>query len=185
MPSDADYAVMAAARSGKPIFYDDSGEVDVWATAHSAEKTVYLAGPINGCTDDEANGWRQGFIDRHNYRCWDCQRQSGQFHQAICTVGEGYIRRVEFLDPMRRDYRGKEDESVDEIVELDIKDIDECDVFLAYCWQVSWGTAMEIFYAYNAGKWVIVVIPEGQRISPWLRYHSHQIFSTLDEVNLP
>lgn len=25
--------------------------------------TVYLGGPINGCTDSEANGWRQGFMD--------------------------------------------------------------------------------------------------------------------------
>lgn len=115
--------------------------------------TLYLAGPINGCTDDEANGWRQGFMDSL----------------------PGY----KFLDPMVRDYRGKEDESVNEIVEGDKSDIEACDVFLAYCWQVSWGTAMEILYAHQVGKRVVLVIPEGARISPWLRYHSHAIYSTL------
>lgn len=114
---------------------------------------VYLAGPINGCNDDEANGWRQGFMAR--------------------------LPHLEFRDPMVRDYRGREDECVAEIVQGDIADIDECDTFLAYCWQVSWGTAMEIFYAYRAGKRVILVVPEGARVSPWLRYHSHYIVSNL------
>jgi len=118
--------------------------------------TVYLAGPINGCSDEGASGWRDAFMaDRPH---------------------------LEFLDPMRRDYRGREDESVNEIVEGDIADIYACDVFLANCWQVSWGTAMEIFFAHDIGKKVILVIPEGTRISPWLRYHSDEIHNTLDTV---
>lgn len=124
--------------------------------------TVYLAGPINGCTDAEAHGWRQGFIE-------------------MCS-DPNYGPPYRFLDPMRRDYRGKEDESVEEIVHGDIADIDACDVFLGYCWQVSWGTAMEIFYAHRAGKRVVLVVPEGTRISPWLRYHSTVIASTLGEA---
>jgi hypothetical protein len=115
--------------------------------------TIYLAGPINGCIDDEAHGWRQGFMDSLS----------------------GY----KFLDPMVRDYRGREDECVPEIVEGDKADIEACDVFLAYCWQVSWGTAMEIFYAHQLGRRVVLVVPEGARISPWLRYHSHAIYKTL------
>lgn len=124
--------------------------------------TVYLAGPINGCTDDEANGWRQGFMES--------------------------LPGFDFLDPMRRDYRGREDECVDEIVEGDKQDIDNCDVFLAYCWQVSWGTAMEIYYAWRGegrrlpGPRIVLVIPEGQRISPWLRYHSDVIVPTLAQA---
>lgn len=114
---------------------------------------VYLAGPINGCTDEEAHGWRDGFM--------------------------ASLPDLKFLDPMVRDYRGREDESVNEIVESDIEDINECDVFLAYCWQISWGTGMEVFYAYRTGKRVILVVPEGERISPWLRYHSHDIVPTL------
>ena len=123
--------------------------------------TIYLAGPINGCTDDEASGWRKKFME---------MLPNGKY---------------KFLDPMRRDFRGKEDESVDEIVWGDLADIDNSDVFLAYCWQPSWGTAMEIHYAYAQTEHplsVVLVVPEGSRISPWLRYHSDHIVSTLEDA---
>jgi nucleoside 2-deoxyribosyltransferase len=119
--------------------------------------TVYLAGPINGCNDEEANGWRQNFMQH-------------------------FPMSVEFLDPMVRDYRGREDDCYEEIVHLDLLDIEKCNVFLAYCWQASWGTAMEIRLAYELGCTVVVVVPEGERISPWLRYHADTIVTTLTEA---
>lgn len=121
--------------------------------------TIYLGGPINGTTDEEASGWRDQFIKE---------------------MGDHFT----FKDPMVRDYRGREDECVDEIVELDKQDIEESDVFLAYCWQVSWGTAMEIYYAWLCVnvRVSILVVPEGMRISPWLRYHSSYIVSSLKEA---
>jgi nucleoside 2-deoxyribosyltransferase len=115
--------------------------------------TIYLAGPINGCNDTEANGWRRDFMDN--------------------------LAGFSFLDPMVRDYRGREDECVSEIVEGDMADIDAADVFLAYCWQVSWGTAMEILYAHSVDKPVLLVCPPGTRVSPWLRYHSTAIVPSL------
>ena len=117
---------------------------------------VYLAGPINGCDDDEANGWREGVMARHPD--------------------------LTFLDPMARDYRGREDQCVDEIVEGDKDDIDLADVVLAYCWQASWGTAMELMWAYLGHKRIIVVVPEGARVSPWLRYHSEVVVPSLAEA---
>lgn len=87
---------------------------------------------------------------------------------------------------MDRDYRGREDEYVDEIVKGDRNDIIESDIFLAYCWQPSWGTAMEIHFAHerqqsmNGHRLIVVVVPEGQRISPWLRYHSDVVVPTLE-----
>lgn len=128
-----------------------------YASCHTTrEKVVYLAGPINGCTDDEANNWRDVVKDK---------------------VGADNC-----LDPMRRDYRGIEDQSVNEIVIGDLTDINDSDVMLANCWQVSWGTAMEIHYAHGNGLRVIVIIPEGTRISPWLRYHSDAIVHNIDEA---
>jgi nucleoside 2-deoxyribosyltransferase len=115
---------------------------------------VYLAGPINGCTDDQAINWRE---------------------VAKACLGVGNC-----IDPMRRDYRGKEDESVDEIVHGDLDDINECDVVIANCWQTSWGTAMEIHYAATNGIPVVAVLPIGARVSPWLRYFSERIVYTLD-----
>lgn len=128
----------------------------------SKPPTIYLAGPILGCTDEETNGWRQGFMAR--------------------------LPRCGFLDPMVRDYRGREAECYEEIVELDKQDIEESDVVVAYCWQVSWGTAMELHFAWDdrgvGARWhrVVVVIPEGQRISPWLIYHSDIVVHTLEEA---
>ncbi len=117
---------------------------------------VYLAGPINGTTDEEAHGWRDAFMEK--------------------------LPDHKFLDPMVRDYRGMEDTHYMDIVHGDIEDIKLCNVFLAYCWQPSWGTAIEIEIAYTMGKHVVLVVPEGTRISPWLRYHSNSIFATLAEA---
>lgn len=112
---------------------------------------VYLAGPINGCTDDEAVNWRE--VVKQRLGAENC------------------------IDPMVRDYRGKEDDSVQEIVESDKEDIYNATVVLANCWQVSWGTAMEIFFAWTMKKKVITVLPPGARVSPWLRYHSDVVHS--------
>jgi hypothetical protein len=118
---------------------------------------TYLAGPINGCTDNEAINWRE---------------------VAKARLGDRYC-----LDPMRRDYRGREDECVDEIVAGDLADIAASDVMLANCWQVSWGTAMEIFYASSVlDMLVYAVLPPDARVSPWLRHYAHVISRDLNEA---
>lgn len=116
-------------------------------------KTIYLCGPINGCTDEECKDWRE-FVK---------SRWSGNA-----------------LDPMRRDYRGKEDDAVKEIVELDKIDVINSDVILVNYDKPSVGTSMEILYAFERGKLVVVVAKDGTRISPWMRYHSHQICNSFD-----
>lgn len=103
----------------------------------------YLAGAINGMSDAEANGWRG---------------------EAKALMPE-----VEWLDPMRRDYRGREAENVEDIVRGDLADIAACDVLLVYAVRPSWGTAMEVVYAHQMGKHIVVVC---ERPSPWLLYHS-------------
>lgn len=108
---------------------------------------IYLCGPINGFTDEECKDWREAVKAK-----WP-----------------------EAIDPMRRDYRGKEDESVKQIVELDKIDIMNCDVVLVNYDKPSVGTSMEILYAFERGKFVVIVADHSARISPWLRYHSHAI----------
>jgi hypothetical protein len=56
---------------------------------------VYLAGAINGCTDDECKDWRE--------------------------LVKSIIGVEKTLDPMRRDYRGVELDCINEIVEGDKK----------------------------------------------------------------
>lgn len=117
---------------------------------------IYLAGPINGCTDDEANSWR------------DLAKR--EFGAANC------------LDPMRRDYRGVELENVDEIVHGDLADIDMSSVVLANCWSPSYGTAMELWYAHTEYKPVVVMSPPDMPVSPWLAYVASKVTHDLTET---
>lgn len=115
---------------------------------------VYLCGPINGCTDAECNDWRSAVK---------------QFFPAS-------------VDPMKRDYRGRETESYREIVDLDKRDVRSVDVVLVNYDKPSVGTSMEVLYAWSIGKPVIVWCAPDARISPWLRYHSTAIVHSLDAV---
>jgi nucleoside 2-deoxyribosyltransferase len=108
--------------------------------------TVYLCGGINGLSDHECRTWREVARARLDYH-------------GIST-----------LDPMRRDYRGKEDESVNEIVAGDLEDIAVSDALLVNAVRPSWGAAMEIVYARRQGKRIIACVGDGP-VSPWLRYH--------------
>jgi nucleoside 2-deoxyribosyltransferase len=86
------------------------------------------------------------------------------------------------LDPMRRDYRGREDNSVTAIVELDKLDILQCDALLVNYDKPSVGTSMEILFAWERNIKVIVVAANETKVSPWLRYHSTAIVKTFSEA---
>lgn len=116
---------------------------------HRTAKKIYLCGPIAGCTDAECINWRQHIITMHGAE--NC------------------------IDPMQRDYRGREDDNVSEIVELDKLDIINSDVLLVNYSKPSVGTSMEILFAHERNKTIIVVCQESTGVSPWLRYHSHAI----------
>lgn len=117
------------------------------------KRVTYLAGPIFLCSDSEAKDWRA---------------------QASATLKA--VR-----DPMVRDYRGREAEAYVDIVDRDKEDIDACSHVLAVCPKPSVGTSMEILYAWERNKTVVLVVPDGA-VSPWLRYHSHAMFPTLEEA---
>lgn len=118
--------------------------------------TIYLCGPINGCTDEECTDWRE----------------------FVKTKWDGPT-----LDPMRRDYRGKEHDSINEIVELDKVDVMNADVILVNYDKPSVGTSMEVLYAFERGKLVVVVSKWGrQGLSPWLLYHSHVVATSFEQA---
>lgn len=144
-------------------------------------RSIYLAGGINGLSDEDAIDWRE---------------------KAKALIP----RDIAVLDPMARDYRGKEDESVEDIVLGDLQDIASVDAILAYCPKPSWGTAMEIHHAATTGspirvripagepefqadtyktlghRMIIAVVPAGTSVSPWLRYYTHAVVETLEEA---
>lgn len=115
---------------------------------------VYLCGPINGCTDEGCKDWRE----------------------AVKT------RLPDTLDPMRRDYRGKEAESYREIVELDKRDVEASGVVLVNYDKPSVGTSMEVLWAWLKETPVIVVCRADAVVSPWLRYHSTKIVHSFDDA---
>lgn len=123
--------------------------------------TVYLAGPINGCSDEQANMWRG------RARAW--LEQYG----------------VDVLDPMRRDYRGVDLDSDNPrlIVESDLADIQACDAVLVNCDRSSWGTAMEVRAAYTEfHKPVVGFMVDPRTASPWLQQHTNAIECTVERA---
>ena len=119
--------------------------------------TTYLCGGINGLSDAECRDWRE-------------------VAKSLLTT--------DTLDPMRRDYRGREAESVREIVMWDLEDIKASEFVLANATRPSWGTAMEIVYAKTLGapgRCVVAFTGDGP-VSPWLRYHCTSIHRTVEEA---
>lgn len=122
------------------------------------EMVIYACGPINGRTDADAKTWRE----------------------EVKQLWSGVV-----LDPMRRDYRGRELEPgiAAEIVAGDIEDIDNSNAVLVYFDKPSVGTAMEVFYAkYFLGLYVAVINASDRPLSPWLVHHSDIQTQRVDEA---
>lgn len=122
---------------------------------------IYLGGPINGCTDDEANTWRDWFKT---------------------TGGTSPYLGWSWVDPMKRDYRGKEQDDYREIVELDKRDIDGCDAIVVMYTKPSVGTSMETVWAWLSHKPIVLIDQSDKPLSPWLRYHATAIVKTPEEA---
>ena len=122
--------------------------------------SVYLCGPINGCTDEECNNWRDFLMNSETKYP------------------------INWINPMVRDYRGREMEpGIDaEIVENDKLDIDGSDLLIVNYDKPSVGTSMEILYAWDLGIPVWLVRKPGTKLSPWLTYHSSGQFDSFDDV---
>lgn len=125
---------------------------------------VYLAGAINGVTPEFAAGWRQkagDILRRAGYTVYDPTAGKDLEHPAANTA---------LYNPA-------------EIVEGDLGDIEKSRIILVEASRDDvpyWGTAMEIRYAYELGKTIIVWGPTAP--SYWLQYHATEIFETLDEA---
>jgi hypothetical protein len=113
--------------------------------------TTYLCGGINGLSDADCRDWRESAKS---------------------------LLKTETLDPMRRDYRGREAESVRDIVKGDLHDISDSQFVLVNAVRPSWGTAMEIVYAWQANCYVVAWTGDA-RVSPWLTYHCDELHPSL------
>lgn len=108
-------------------------------------KKIYLCGPIMDCGPEEGSTWRK-------------------------RAKERLAGRFVLLDPMRRNFRDREIDSANEIVEFDLQDVRDADILLVNYSKPSIGTSMEVFYAaHDLGKFVIAFSPETfEDMSPWM-----------------
>ncbi len=122
-------------------------------------KKIYLCGPIMDVTSDESTDWRSRAKEK----------LSGKFV---------------VLDPMRRNFRDREIDSANEIVDFDLQDVRDADILLVNYGKASIGTSMEVFYAsHDLGKFVIAFSPyEYQDMSPWMVKHCTKILPNVHEA---
>jgi len=107
---------------------------------------VYLSGPMEGCTDEEMNGWRQEVVARLG-------------PAATVLIPALVVDPDDFTQMVRRDKR----------------DIDAADYVIANPWKTSSGTSMEVMYAYMRGTPVVTVARPGGYVNPWFEQHSCRI----------
>jgi hypothetical protein len=119
--------------------------------------TIYLCGPIMDESHGTARAWRD---------------------VATRELGSAFA----LLDPMRRNFKDREVDSANEIVEFDLQDVRDADLLLVNYSKPSIGTAMEVFYAaHDLGKFVIAFspFPFGES-SPWMVKFSTKILPSLE-----
>ena len=120
---------------------------------------IYLCGPIMDEKEGEARRWRE---------------------VAEAMLGGDFM----LLDPMRRNFKDKEVDSANEIVEFDLQDVRDADLLLVNYTKPSIGTAMEVFYAaHDLGKFVIAFSPFSfQDSSPWMVKFCTKILPSLESA---
>lgn len=120
-------------------------------------KKIYLSGPIMDEHPELAATWRE---------------------RAKEQLREHFV----LLDPMRRNFKDREVDSANEIVEFDLQDVRDADIVLVNYSKTSIGTAMEVFYAaHDLGKFVVAFSPFSFKdSSPWMVKHCTKILPSLD-----
>ncbi len=123
-----------------------------------AKRRIYLSGPIMDEEHTAARTWRE-------------------------VAKERLVDHFILLDPMRRNFKDREVDSANEIVEFDLQDVREADILLVNYNKPSIGTAMEVFFAaHDLGKFVVAFSPfQFRDCSPWMVRYCTKILPTMDE----
>jgi nucleoside 2-deoxyribosyltransferase len=123
------------------------------------KKTIYLCGPIMDENPDAAGEWRR---------------------TATADLGDDFL----LLDPMRRNFKDREVDSANEIVDFDLQDIRDADIILVNYSKNSIGTSMEVFYAaHDLHKFVVAFsqLPFAE-CNPWMVKFCTKILPALDDA---
>ena len=85
------------------------------------------------------------------------------------------------VDPMLRDFRGREKGNEAAIVDGDVAEVESCDAVLADFTRPDEGTAMECWHAHLFGLRV-VAYTGGTRPHPWVAYIASAVREDLSEA---
>jgi len=123
------------------------------------KKKIYLSGPIMDEHPACAATWRE---------------------RSKVQLKDHFV----LLDPMRRNFKDREVDSANEIVEFDLQDVREADILLVNYSKTSIGTAMEVFFAaHDLGKFVVAFSPfKFNDCSPWMVRYCTKILPTLEDA---
>jgi len=92
-------------------------------------------------------------------------------------VHEKYDSDFDILDPLLL-----VPQNHDKLPSLDKSLIISSDILVAYITQPSWGTAMEIIFAYDHNKLVVIIDPTEQiRKDKWVKFHCYRFFNSIEE----
>jgi len=93
------------------------------------------------------------------------------------TVHEKYGSDFNIKDPLLLTPQDHE-----KLPHLDKVLIMTCDILVAYVTKATWGTAMEIIFAYDNNKLVFIIDPTEQiRKDKWVKFHCHRFFDSIDD----
>ena len=125
--------------------------------------SIYLSGPIMDECEGVAREWRA---------------------VAARELGTEFA----ILDPMRRNFKDREVDSANEIVEFDLQDVRDADLLLVNYSKPSIGTAMEVFYAaHDLGLGVpaggIGWKPNAEVAAAWPHRHCHARHTDADALH--
>ena len=121
------------------------------------KKRIYLCGPIMDEHEGHARAWRT---------------------RAKELLSDDFV----LLDPMRRNFKDREVDSANEIVEFDLQDIRDADFVLVNYNKNSIGTSMEVFFAsHDLKKFVVAFTPFSFKdSSPWMVRFCTKLLPDLD-----
>ena len=127
------------------------------------EKKIYLAGTIY--TEEPHKSWKYEFRNS----------MSGKISNKIS---------FSYIDPNPNTENNEFSKKV--VVPIDKQIISSSDILIAYIVNCSFGTTMEIFYAFQQQNKLVIVIDPYEKYGEdvWLKYHTHLIVNNIEQASL-
>ena len=120
------------------------------------------------------------FDTRHWVRCWELEFETGT---GVELVNPFYDLTRADIDPIDAGRVERYEHLIaSDIVGRDVDCIEACDFVVAFVTgDLSYGTIMEIVYAFINGIPVYIICTNGHEDHPWLVYHGKNVFTSIEK----